>query len=256
MAWAESKKKKPKPIVFFGCVHIGAKTADLELGKKYVDFVRKHDGYAILLADNHECAVPRKAHMMFEQDLTPQEQLDYSVEFFKPIKNNIIGAVTGNHAWRAYHDSGLEMDKEMMARLGKSGRYFRFQGVTEIHYGSQKYRIVFAHGNNIGRNVFTNCEKLNAQYPTADIYVASHAHILSYFCTQSRDFNSKGNATLRDIHYISTGSMLNTPLYAEIAMYRPQPKGFAVAWIYPNEYRVDVDTRPNGNNLDGFCVTR
>lgn len=254
MTWAWNKKKlKPKPIVFFGCLHIGAKTTDLELGKKYVDLVRKHDGFAVLLADNHECAVPRKAHMMFEQDLTPQEQLDYSVEFYKPIKHNIIGAVTGNHAWRAYHDSGLEMDKEMMARLGRSGYYYRIKGAIEIHYGSQKYRIVFAHGNNSNNDIFRNCKILNAEYPTADIFVASHTHYLSYLPTTSRDFDGKGNSVLRDVSYISTGSMLNTPLYAEIAGYRPQPKGFAVAWIYPNEYRVDVDTRPNGRNLEGFA---
>ncbi len=228
-------------MVFFGCVHIGAKTADIELGKKYIDFVRETDGFALLLADNHECAVPRKAHMMFEQDLTPQEQLDYSVEFFKPIRRNIKGAVTGNHAWRAYHDSGLEMDKEMMARLGLSHYYFRFQGHADLLVGSQRYRVVFAHGNNIGRNAFTNCEKLMAQYPTADIFAASHAHVLATRPTQIKDFNKIGTPILRDVHFISTGSLLDTPLYAEIAMYQPQPKGFAIAWLYPDEKMVVVD---------------
>lgn len=240
---------KPKPVVFFGCVHVGAKTADMDLARRYVDFVKKNKGYAILLADNHECAVPRKAHMMFEQDLTPQEQLDYSVNLFKPIRNNIIGAVTGNHAWRAYHDCGLELDKIMMEELGISSKYHRFQGHISITEGSQKYRIVFAHGNNIGSDVFRNCRKLKSQYPTADIYAASHAHVLSYLPVQIRDFNTRGKSTLRDIHYISTGSMLNTPLYAEIALYDPQPKGFAIAWIYPNQHRVDVDVRPNGSNI-------
>jgi len=232
---------KPKPVVFFGCVHVGAKTADMDMAKRYVDFVRKTDGFAILLADNHECAVPRKAHMMFEQDLTPQEQLDYSVELFKPIKRNIKGAVTGNHAWRAYHDAGLEMDKEMMARLGILQHYYRFQGHVELHHGSQKYRVIFAHGNNIGTNVFRNCEKLKSQYPTGDIFAASHAHVLAHTPREIRDFDKKGNPILRRIEFISTGSLLNTPLYAEIAMYEPQPKGFAIAWLHGDEHWVDVD---------------
>jgi hypothetical protein len=241
--------RKPKPIVFFGCVHVGAKTADMEMAKAYVEFVRKRDGYAILLADNHECAVPRKAHMMFEQDQTPQEQLDYSVDLYYPIRRNIKGAVTGNHAWRAYHDAGIEVDKEMMARLGILKHYFRIQGAVELPVGEERYRIAFAHGNNIGSDVFRNCRKLNDQYPRADIFAASHAHILSSLPTQYRDFNGRGGVTLKNVSYISTGSMLNTPLYAEIAMYKPQPKGFAVAWLFPNDHRVDVDTRPDGHNI-------
>lgn len=213
------------------------------MAKRYVDFVRRADGFALLLADNHECAVPRKAHMMFEQDMTPQEQLDYSVELFKPIAKNIKGAVTGNHAWRAYHDAGLELDKEMMARLGLAHRYYRFQGQIELPVGNQNYRIVFAHGNNIGSNVFRNCEKLNYQYPTADILAASHAHVLAHRPDQFRDFDKKtGRPILRDVDYISTGSLLDTPLYAEIAMYKPQRKGFAVAWLDAKEKHAFVDT--------------
>jgi hypothetical protein len=133
------------------------------------------------------------------------------------------------------------MDKEMMARLGIPHYYYRFQGHADLMVGDQRYRVVFAHGNNIGRNVFTNCEKLAVQYPTVDIYAASHAHVLATRPTQTRDFDKKGNPILRDVHFISTGSLLDTPLYAEIAMYQPQPKGFAIAWLYPNEKTVVVD---------------
>lgn len=213
------------------------------MAKRYVDFVRRADGFALLLADNHECAIPRKAHMMFEQDLTPQEQLDYSVELFKPIARNIKGAVTGNHAWRAYHDAGIELDKEMMARLRILHHYHRIQGQIELAIGRNNYRIVFSHGNNIGSNIFRNCEKLNSQYPTADIVAASHAHILAHTSTQFRDFNKKtGRPLIRDVDYISTGSLLDTPLYAEIALYKPQRKGFAVAWLNHKEKNIFVDT--------------
>jgi len=210
------------------------------MAKAYIDFIRKNDGFCILLADNHECAVPRKAWMMFEQNMTPQEQLDYSVKMFEPIKRNIVGAVTGNHAWRAYHDAGIEMDKEMMSRLGILHHYYGFQGFVEIPYGNQTYRVVFCHGNNAGKNVFANCEKMNAAYPNGDIYASSHTHILAATTKQTWQYK-QGKLQLKQYYYVSTGSLLNYPLYAGQALYQPQVKGFAIAWIYPDRYFVDID---------------
>lgn len=237
---SEVSLAKPKPLLIAGCFHIGAKSADMEMAHAYVNFIREHDGFCILLADNHECAVPRKAWMMFEQNLTPQEQLDYSVELFQPIKRNIKGAVTGNHAWRAYHDAGIEMDKEMMARLGILHHYFGFQGYIEIPYGTQNYRVVFAHGTTSGKNVFSNCDKLNVSYPNADIYAASHNHLLASTTKQTWQY-SGGKLNLKQYYHISTGSLLNYPLYAGQALYQPQVKGFAIAWLHPDKYQVDVD---------------
>ena len=239
---------KPKPLLIAGCFHIGAKTADMEMAHAYIDFIRKEDGFCLLLADNHECAVPQKAWMMFEQDLTPQEQLDASVELFRPIRRNIVGSVTGNHAWRAYHNAGIEMDKEMMTRLGLLHKYYGFQGYIEIPYGKQRYKVVFAHGTNIGANIFKNCERLNHSYPGADLYCASHAHVLG---TTSKEtwHHVKGKLELHPFYYVSTGSLLNYPLYAGEALYQPQTKGFAIAWLYPDQYRVDIDV---SGQIPGF----
>lgn len=211
------------------------------MAKEYVDFVCQSDGLAFLLADNHECAVPRKAHMMFEQDLTPQEQLDYSIELFKPIRRNIKGSVTGNHAWRAYHDSGLEMDKIMMQSLGLPHQYFGWQGYVDQPIGDQRYRIVFAHGNNVGRNMFLNCEKMNTSYPTGDIFATSHTHYLGSTPRKFWDFKG-GRRISRDVEYVSTGSLLDQPLYALQAMYQPQKKGFAICWLGSKDRVIFPDT--------------
>lgn len=206
----------------------------------YVDFIRKYDGFCLLLGDNEEMGVPKKAHMMFEQSMIPQEQLDYAVELFQPIKRNIKGAVTSNHSWRAYHDAGLMVDKEMMSRLGIMHHYYGFQGVVDLRHGTQTYRIVFAHGNSAGKNVFANCEKMEINYPGADMYATSHTHVLACRPKAIHQYNGS-KVYLKNYYHVSTGATLNYPLYASEALYQPQVKGFAIAWLYPSEHRIDVD---------------
>ncbi len=211
------------------------------MAKRYVDFVKKNNGLALILSDTQECAVPRKAHMMFEQNLTPQEQMEQSIELFRPIADRIVGACTGNHANRAYKEAGLEIDRTMAMVLGYLKKYSTFQGFVTVKVGKQEYRIAFKHGNNGGVDVFKNCKALLSAYPMADICAASHTHILASMQSASWRFDNKGNRLMHKITYINTGSLLDYPRYADEAGYQPQPKGFAIAWLYPNEYRVDVD---------------
>lgn len=216
----------------------------MALAQRYVDFVKKHDGYALLLADNQECAVPRKAWMMFEQDKTPQEQLDYGIKLFGPIAKNIVGACTGNHANRAYHDAGLEMDRTMAQTLGYEKCFFPFQGFVRLRVGKVTYKIAFKHGSNAGADIFRNCKQLLTNFPTADICATSHTHVLA--TTQVGHWTFEGERRkLKHVTFVSTGSLLNYPRYADEAGYQPQPKGFAILWLHPESYGVHVDVSGN-----------
>lgn len=229
-----------KPLVVFGCVHIGHENADLAMAKRYVDFVKKEGGYALLLADNHECALPHKGHMIFSQNMNPQKQLEYGIKLFAPIAKNIVGACTGNHSARAKKVAGLDMDKIMADKLGYLDRYYPHQGFVSVKVGKNEYRIAFKHGTGVGSNSFGNCLALLKTYPSADICAASHTHECA---TVSRGFWDivDGKRVLHKVTLVNTGSLLDYPDYADEAGYSPQPKGFAVVWLDPNEKRVSVD---------------
>jgi len=220
-----------KPLVIFGCVHIGHEDADLKLAKKYVEWVKEHNAYALLLADNHECALPHKGHMMFTQNMKPQEQYEYGIELFSPIAKNIVGACTGNHALRAKKVAGIDLDKCMSDKLGYSNRYYPHQGFITLKVGSQRYNIAFKHGTGVGSNIFGNTVALLRSYPSADIVCASHSHQLSHTITGYWDVINSSRV-IHTVHHIVTGSMLNYPDYADEAGYTPQPKGFAILWLH------------------------
>lgn len=237
----EKPLKGWKPLVLFGCVHIGAKTQDKAMFDRYLQFVNDMDAYAILLADNHECAIPKKASMMLEQDLTPQEQYEEGVRQFGKIKKHIIGACTGNHANRAYKEAGIELDKQMADRLGYLDRYFTWQGFVSVKVGKIEYKIAFKHGTGAGSDDFRNARELLKSHPTADICASSHTHRLAngwggYFDIKGRE------RSVHPVCFVSTGSLLNYPRYADEAGYSPQRKGFAILWLNPNERQIIPDT--------------
>lgn len=230
-----------RPLVVFGCCHIGAKTADMKMLDRYIKFVKRTNAYALLLADNHECAVPRKGEMMMEQDLTPQEQLDYGIEAFSPIAKNIVGACTGNHANRAYKGAGLEMDKIMADRLGYRACYFTWQGLVSVKPGNLTYKISFKHGTGAGSDDFRNARELLKSFPMSDICCSSHTHRLSSGWGGYFDVNGR-ERSVHPVSFISTGSLLDYPRYADEAGYQPQRKGFAILWIGKDRREIIPDT--------------
>ncbi len=232
--------KDYKPLVVFGCVHIGHRNADLKLAKQYVDFVKKHNGYALLLSDNFENAIPKKGHMMFDQIYTPQEQLDLGEELFMPIKKNIVGMVQGNHSNRTRHEAGIDMDYQLAKALGLKNKYNPNQGFTSVKAGKNTYSIAYKHGTGVGSNTFGNAITLMRAFPSADICACSHTHELA---TTSRGFweIKNGKRIRRDVTLVNTGSLLDFPSYADEAYYSPQRKGFAVLWLSETEKGVYVD---------------
>lgn len=230
-----------KPVVLFGCVHIGHKNADLKMAKRYVDFVKRSKGYAILLSDNFENVIPRKGHMMFDQVMRPQEQLDYGEELFYPIRKQIIGLVQGNHSNRTRHEAGLDMDYELAKHLGLKTKYFENQGFVNARAGKINYAIAFKHGSGVGSNTFGNSVILMRHFPEADICACSHTHELAH---TSRGFwRMKGGKRIRQVvELVNTGSLLDYPSYADEAYYAPQKKGFAIVWLNEKTKEVIVDT--------------
>lgn len=228
------------PLVIFGCVHIGHRNADLDMAKRYVTWAKNTGAHCLLLSDNFENAVPQKAHMMFDQNLDPQEQLDFGEELYRPIAKQIIGLVQGNHSNRTRKEAGIDMDREMAIRLGIKSKYSPNQGFVSVKAGKNHYSIAFRHGAGMGSNTFGNCIGLMRTFPTADICAASHTHETA---ATTRGFWDvvKGKRVQREVTLINTGSLMDYPRYADQAYYSPNKKGFAIAWLGKNNKEVIVD---------------
>ena len=63
----------------------------------------------------------------YEQNLTPNEQLNYIVDIFKDYAPQIDGVVMGNHEYRILKESGIDVTEQFCRQLGL--KYLLYSGV-------------------------------------------------------------------------------------------------------------------------------
>ena len=69
------------------------------------------------MGDGGECVTKASKGDVWEQTLSPGEQLNLLVEHLEPIKEKGLYGIRGNHGHRLYRETGLEWDEELCTRL-------------------------------------------------------------------------------------------------------------------------------------------
>lgn len=230
-----AKKGAPVPwslrLILVGCGHIGAKAAEVQTFKDHIDLAAEPNTYLLVLGDVFENAIPsRGMGMMFEQALSPEDQLDEADRIFRPYKDKIVGACTSNHSRRTYKEVGIDIDKQLYKRIGcRQSVYKGLQGV--VVFGGKK--IAFAHGNGSGDN-WNDALKLFKIYPTADIVITSHRHEMTSKWHGSYTLDAKGRRTKKFVRFVRTGGLMGWAEYAQEELYSPQKPGFSVLYFMPD----------------------
>ena len=127
---------------------------------------------------------------VYENRLTPQEQIDMLVDLLRPIADRIDGYVQGNHEYRTTVLSGLDPLRYVASRLGllDSGRYTDNTYILDLSFGrsyghinKRNHYIVYGtHGcQSGGRTMGATANALEAMggiVANADLYLHSHTH--------------------------------------------------------------------------------
>ncbi len=229
--------KQIKRLVIIGCVHSGSKYSDINDFKRYVDLAEEPGTYLLILGDNFENAIPSRGEgMVFEQNLTPDEQIDEVARILYPVRSKIIGACTSNHSARTYKEVGIDMDAQLYKRLGIQKIYKGLQGVTVF----EGKKIAFAHGHGAGVNPWGDARKLFAIYPDADIVAVSHRHEMTAAWHGNYRVDSHGRRSKKFVLFVRTGGLMDWARYAQAELYTPQKPGFSILY-FPSDGKVRVD---------------
>lgn len=211
-----------------GCVHIGEKSHAQEELQKYINWIarNKKDVNWAGLGDLFDTGVPvgtKHVGSVFNNNLTPQEQVDTFCEKFECISSQAEALVKGNHEKRVEDVTSIELIKIAADRLG-----IPYKGNSGVFVWNGK-KIFVAHGASSGP--MTDYNKIIAAYEGLDVIVLAHSHQM--YAQKLRRFvvNAQGNISEKEILIVRTGSFLKDAAYAKFALHPPTPIGATILTI-------------------------
>jgi predicted phosphodiesterase len=158
--------------------HIGSPNFSEELFKKWIEQVKNDDnGYVVIAGDLFDNALKNSKSNSYEAKKSPQEALDWAVEELRPIKDKILGIVSGNHEDRSVKDADMNQLYMLARILGIENVYRPNMAFLKVNLGSKRkdrqvsYTMVLAHGQSRGKT-----EKFSYVIDGMDVLVTGHIH--------------------------------------------------------------------------------
>ena len=230
-----------------GDLHLGAPTCNLQKFLNTVGYIKKSKSRTILMGDLMECASKSSVGSGWvEQTNTPQKQLDVLYDILKPIKDQIIVLLDGNHEYRIWKTSGIKVSEVLAQRLGVP--YGGYSCLIGLKVNDQQYVIHAQHGSSNARipeNKIKDAVK-TAEHTSADLYLYGHTHGLSSTVRSKKELHFQGKKLKlveKKAYFVLTGGFLEYPhSYAERGNMHPAKTGVAKIKFFGDRWDIHVST--------------
>lgn len=265
---------KTLEIEIFSDLHLGSKKCDVNLIKRRIERVRtKENARAILVGDIMNTALKNSKSDVYEDTLSPNDQLKFAVSLFEPIKDKIIGITDGNHENRVLKETSISPMAQLAVQLGLVDYFDSISCLLFIRFGSQInhgnprarrtvensrknthtgrkicYTLYMTHGSGGGGTVGSSANRLSkrGEVVDADIIVSGHTHKEMYFSQASYKVDPQNNsAYLKEQIFVNGGSTLDYEGYAEQIGCKPTTKRTPTIILNGTSKGVDIISRNN-----------
>ena len=247
-------KHKSIELEIFADLHIGSKKCNMSLINERIKRVKENDNvYCILLGDIINNSTKTSVGDVYEEPLSPMEQMKLACSLFEPIKDKILAITAGNHERRSYRTEGTDLTWFLARQLGKEDCYdyaacvllVRFGANTRHTRASKKdydyrptsYSLYISHGD--GQGGITMGAKANGlqrrgSIIDADVIVTGHTHQPLTFRTMEYRIRTNGIPHIEEHEqvYVNASSTLEYEEYAEIKGMRPSSVKSPVIVLY------------------------
>jgi len=236
-------------LVPFGDLHLGYSTVNKEKIRRVVEYIRDGNYKWIGMGDYIDNTPP--SHRYYRQETsvtTPQQQVFDFVDLVRPISDNCLGLLYGNHEIRSLdYKTGYDPVKQMEELLSLPNNvrsigtqyFFKYKTTTGL-----EYKVFATHGKTRGFFFSTRkATKVNQllklhEKAEADIYLMGHVHdTLSFpieIITGSRSISTR--------HFILTGGFVEYfGSYGETLGYTPVETGCNAVHMGVYEKSVKVE---------------
>lgn len=235
------KEKTDIQLIPLGDIHYGAPLCDINKLKETIEWIKNKPRVRVILMGDLIDAGLRDSvgGGSFDNDSTPEKQIDYILDLITPIKNKVWCVLHGNHEERIIQKTSIDVSKMMARTLGVP--YAGDSAYIRVKIGDTSYKVFAIHGN---AGSLTPAGKLNgcmkiATYVDADMYIMGHVHELMSHSTVYIRMNVKDKMIEKDKrYYVLSGHFLKYGGYAEQKGYNPGKTG--VVKIDLNKKKKDV----------------
>jgi len=233
-------------IMYFSDQHIGSIFCDFSLIKKQRDRCLKEHIYVKLGGDLIEGSTRFSVGAgIYEQNLTPHEQLFALISFLKPLADAdlLISVCMGNHDERFKKVVGIDIISIISYILKVP--YLGFGGFNYLKIGNQNYISYLEHGNGSSKVLSSKMKKVidaSKNIDNFDVFAWGHTHELFAWKDYRQNYNKKNKSIeLIEKQYLLTGSYLNYDFsYANASSLPPARLGSPILRFYGNQHKVEV----------------
>lgn len=210
----ELKGKDKLYILAIGDIHRGNPSCNYEYLNYWMEMVHriKNPKIVILMGDLIEVASKHIGNSAFKQDLSADDQVIHTWEFFEPLKDDIRFALVGNHGKRTEREFDLNLTKLIAYQLGcPHGNQY----LETFEINDKPFTIYANHGK--GSNAYAHLAQgkliRETQNINADLFLQGHNHRLDFFNQPVRDISSPIGLSRR--YYGFTGAFLGYKGYPD-----------------------------------------
>ena len=178
-------KYKEIKVLPISDMHIGDSNCNIDAIKKVIEEIKASDNtFTILNGDLINNGVKNSVSNIYDEVLSPMDQILKLCELLEPIKDRILVMHPGNHENRTYKEDGVDIIRLVARQLGIEDRFSDTWWYLYLTLGMGEksrpvmYTITGVHGYGGGRKAGGKINNLveMSDKVIADIYVMGHTH--------------------------------------------------------------------------------
>ncbi len=228
MKLIRAEEKGDISLVALGDSHAGSIDFDKDKFEKQVKWIKDNKNVRVILMGDLIDAGLRDSVGAgpFDNNMTPESQIDYVIDILKPIRKQIWCSLSGNHEERIRKNTSIDIGKLIAKALdvkyGDSTCFIKAK-IKDITY------IIYATHGSTGS--LTPAGKLNAvikcgSFVNADIVLMGHVHELMHHTTEYFKVDIGNKQIVKEKkHYVITGHFLKYGGYAQAKNMAPGKSG-------------------------------
>lgn len=207
-------------------LHLGASGCNLQKIKDTIKDIKDNPNcYTFLCGDIIDNGVKTgKGLGVYENVLSPYQQVQLAIELLEPIKDRILCIVSGNHEARSKNDVDINPLYMICCELGIQDRYRDALGVVKVVLGARKnneglgrchtYTFLVHHGKGTSESAIKKDKEFINSFEDVDCIITGHTHSGRVHKYQKYGIANNGNVYKKDVLIVVCNSFLEDAEYA------------------------------------------